>query len=554
MDNLSPLLLLRRCILWNVLRTVGQHSRLKLASIVVLGGGIWIGLYVFSYYGFHWIVRLLRQDTMSDMLVSVLFLILSVMLVFSNAVIAYAALFRSKESWFLWSCPLRPSTLFLYKLGESLAFSSWAFLLLGAPIMLAYGVHKMAPWYYYIAMFAFFFSFILIPASVGALIALALSALLRPWMRRALTRGAVLVAAAALIIGPYCAHRARPEANIFRTATLVRQINLAHSVYWPSSWISRGLAICAGSRGSETWEDALYYLGLLIGNSLFLCLLASAFAGRAYAGAWDRIHSASSRRRTGRRIGLAGRGPAWPMFHLLVKDLKTFIRDPVQWTQCAVLFGLLGLYILNLRTLRYPSEMPRWRNLTTFLNLGSICLVLATLTTRFVFPMFSLEGARFWVLGLAPIKRSNVLWSKLLFAFLTSLAITEVLMITSDLILGEPWGLVLLHVFTVAMISLGLSGMAVGLSVLYPNLRETNPAKIVSGFGGTLNLILSLLYVAIVVPIEAAPVHLWRTGLISYPQMLWDVSLAVGVLVVLTGVAFGLPMWLGARALARMEF
>ena len=36
-----------------------------------------------------------------------------------------------------------------------------------------------------------------------------------------------------------------------------------------------------------------------------------------------------------------------------------------------------------------------------------------------------------------------------------------------------------------------LNGLAAGLGVLYPNLKETNPNKIVSGFGGTLCLVLS---------------------------------------------------------------
>ncbi len=524
-------------------------------SIAVLGGAIWVGLYIFPYCGFQWVVQLLHEGSISDMLISLFFFLLTVMLVFSNAVIAYTALFRSEEARFLRCSPLSPGTVFLYKLGESLAFSSWAFFLLGVPIMLAYGVHKAAPWYYYVAIFVLFSSFILIPACLGALIALGVSAFLRRWMRRALTRAAIVLALAALVIGPFYARGKEPQGNIFAATKLLRRVSFTQSVYWPSAWVSRGLAICAGSPGPEDLRDGLYYLGLLASNSLLLCLVGYAFANRAYSGAWDSVQSASSRR--GLKpfgLGLTRRGPASPMFTLLVKDLKTFVRDPVQWVQCAVLFGLLGLYILNLRNLRYPSEQPMWRSLTTFLNLGSICLVLATLTTRFVFPMFSLEGQRFWVLGLIPMNRRCVLWSKFAFSFGASLIITEILMVMSDFMLGEPLGLTLLHVFTVAMISLGLSGMAVGLSALYPSLRETSPAKIVSGFGGTLNLILSLLYVLVVVTVEAAPVYLWVTGAISYRGMLLGLGGATGLLIVLTAVAFALPMWLGSRALAKMEF
>ena len=567
MDGIFSLLTMRRRIVWNVLRTIGQHSRLKIGAIAVLGGGIWLGLYVFPYYGFHWITRLLPYETnIADMLISTFFLLLMVMLVFSNAVIAYTALFRSREAWFLRGCPLSSGAVFLYKLGESLTFSSWAFVLLGVPIMLAYGVHRMAPWYYFVAMFVFFLSFILIPASVGALIALTISRFLRPWMRRFLTCAAVSVALAAVIIGPAFVHRQRRSygPDFLRATTLLRRVSFTHKVYWPSAWISRGLAICADRERRDELGDALYYLGLLASNSLLLCLLAYGFASRSYNRAWDRTHSMSSKRRSGRialqlarlRHGEAGRGPKSPMFHLIAKDLKTFVRDPVQWTQCAVLFGLLGLYILNLRNMRFPAgrQMTVWRNLTTFLNLGSISLVLATLTTRFVFPMFSLEGRGFWVLGLVPVKRSYVLWSKLVFSFVASFFITGLLMITSDLMLGEPRGMILLHVFTVAMISLGLSGMAVGLSALFPNLKETSPAKIVSGFGGTLNLILSLLYVSVVVAVQAAPIHLWALRRITRSEMTLGLYIAAAILIVLTAAAFAIPMRLGSKALAKMEF
>ena len=43
--------------------------------------------------------------------------------------------------------------------------------------------------------------------------------------------------------------------------------------------------------------------------------------------------------------------------------------------------------------------------------------------------------------------------------------------------------------------TLTLTGLAVGLGALYPNFKEENPSKIVSGFGGTFCLVLSFLYI-----------------------------------------------------------
>ena len=47
----------------------------------------------------------------------------------------------------------------------------------------------------------------------------------------------------------------------------------------------------------------------------------------------------------------------------------------------------------------------------------------------------------------------------------------------------------------VTVMTFALNGLATGLGVLYPNLKETNPSKIVSGFGGTLCLVLSSVYI-----------------------------------------------------------
>jgi len=47
----------------------------------------------------------------------------------------------------------------------------------------------------------------------------------------------------------------------------------------------------------------------------------------------------------------------------------------------------------------------------------------------------------------------------------------------------------------VTVMTFTLNGVAVGLGVLYPNLKEANPNKIVSGFGGTLCLVLSSVYI-----------------------------------------------------------
>ena len=54
---------------------------------------------------------------------------------------------------------------------------------------------------------------------------------------------------------------------------------------------------------------------------------------------------------------------------LLLKDIKTFFRDPAQWAQVLIFFGLLMVYSGNLRNLRAPVDQPFYKNLISFSSL-----------------------------------------------------------------------------------------------------------------------------------------------------------------------------------------
>ena len=87
----------------------------------------------------------------------------------------------------------------------------------------------------------------------------------------------------------------------------------------------------------------------------------------------------------------------------MVKDFRIFRRDPLQWSQFLIFFGLLALYFfLNLRRFNYDLYYTDWMNMVSFFNLSVVGLLMSTFTTRFVYPLLSLEGNAFWLLGLLP--------------------------------------------------------------------------------------------------------------------------------------------------------
>jgi len=90
----------------------------------------------------------------------------------------------------------------------------------------------------------------------------------------------------------------------------------------------------------------------------------------------------------------------------------------------------------------------------------------------------------------------------------------------------------------------------VGLGVLYPNFRETNPSKIVSGFGGTFCLVLSFLYILIsVTTLALGSPWGWRD---QDPQPA-RATFAWIVFILISLLAGAIPLRLGLRRAATIE-
>ena len=118
-----------------------------------------------------------------------------------------------------------------------------------------------------------------------------------------------------------------------------------------------------------------------------------------------------------------------------------------------------------------------WIHLIAYLNLGACSLNLATLTTRFVFPQFSLEGKRLWIVGMAPIGLNKVIQIKYTLATLVSLILTGALIVLSCYMLRMPVSQMIYFTLVILVMSLSLNGLAMGLGVIYPTSRKTIPAK-----------------------------------------------------------------------------
>ena len=237
---------------------------------------------------------------------------------------------------------------------------------------------------------------------------------------------------------------------------------------------------------------------------------------------------------------------------LMVKDVRTFVRDPGQWGQFLIVFALLFIYVFNLRNMGYDYASYQRLTIIAYLNLTVCSLALSTLTTRFIFPQFSLEGRRLWLLGLAPFGLDKVIQQKFALSVIFTGFLTMSLITVSGIKLRLTWDQITFFSAAIGIMSFGLNALAIGLGTLFPNPKESNPAKIVSGFGGTLCLILSFVYIVVSIIVLALPqfVRLSRSSWIPHQSAPW---VALTILVAVTGIFSFFSLILAIRKTKRLE-
>ena len=561
---------LRRTLAWNIVTSTIHQSRFRFGLVLVLSIIFWAAVFCLFYDAFSFIDSM-HAEVMS-LLFNTFFSALMVMMTFSTGILMYGGLYRSGESSFLLTCPLRAETIHAHKFTEALWFSSWGFILLGSPMLIAYGIVRDAPWSFFVMLVPFMITFVVIPASIGSILCMLVVAGLPRLRLHALSISFAFVAAGILWISwsTFSSAKSQLLTTAWFEETLSR-LAMTEQVFLPSWWLASGLldAALRGESSDLTYKstlEALKFLGLILANALLLSLVASWVACWTYRKGYSNLQAEvpiKKRRQLFWLDELLTRGGSHvgnPIRLLLVKDLQIFRRDVTQWSQFIIFFGLLGLYFYNLRSFNYSHV---YASLIGHLNLAVVGLIFSTFTTRFVFPSISLEGRRFWILGLLPIDRDQIVWSKFFFSFAGGLIPCLGLILLSDSMLGLPWSTIFIHLMCSLALCSGLSGIAVGMGASIPNFRESSPAKIAAGFGGTLSLVLSAMFIILLVVTVGFTHHfnllqqtLGQVPLDTASQLLGSSGgKVVSLCIIIAGglLATFLPLILGIRAFRQLE-
>ncbi|MBM3254195.1 MAG: hypothetical protein FJZ16_08075 [Candidatus Omnitrophica bacterium] len=560
MHSLSAILKVKFNILNNKLHSIRKHSTFKILFVGFSSFIFLAGLFLFAYKLFAMLQAI--QGVGIVLISRILFLFffsLFCMLIFSNIIVAYSTMYGSEEVEFLFSMPLNYKGIFISRFIETLVLSSWTFVFLLVPFMSAYGIIKALPWYFYISLIFFFIPFLFISAVIGITLTIFLIRFIPRKYFKALFVNLFILVIIFVLLSFKLPRVIRPHnlEDIFMLGKFAPYFKLSQSPLLPSWWIAQGIL----SFNFVGLKEAMFFWLLLLSTAIVFVRFSIFLANRYYYSGWVLFYKGAQKEKFDfvsffiNKLEFLWEFLKPEIKSLITKDIKIFWRDPIQWSQFTVFFGLLAVYFANIHNLSYDILPAMWRNLVAFLNLGSTTLTLGSLCVRFVFPLFSLEGKRFWILGLAPLKLSVIILEKFWLWVIISLLITMPLIILSNTMLGVSGLIMGVSCYAVFLMCFSLVSISIGLGAIFPNFKEDNPASIVSGFGGTLAFVLTLFYVAFVVVLIAVPFHLhFVLKMISHTIFIKQLLL-VGLIIFITSLLTSIiPMVLAVRRLREMEF
>lgn len=540
-------------VLRNLQRLWQRESLFKASFILLFASGLMFGFFAIFLSGFRFLSDLGGGGLMiTHRLFALFFLGLGAMLLMSNVITSYSTLFKSRDTQFLLTSPLTTRTLVTYKFIESTLLSSWAFFFLMIPYTAAYATHSHLGLCFPFWTLLLAIPFIFLCGAIGTLISM--------FMVRWFPRNRLFWTVMAGLLVVTTVHgiiRIRPELSnnsTFVLNQLLPGLQLASHPLMPNNWVAESIMALSGGQ----WTRGFMLWLVLMANTALLLILVQWLGERTFYRAFQKATGASgSRRGSAELLNWLDRLLTFlphDIRGVAMKDIRSFLRDPMQWSQALIFFGLLAIYFSSFRSFRY-HEMPElWRNLIAFLNIFSVSSVICSLAARFVFPQLSLEGHSFWILGLAPTGMRRILLTKFTMAALAMVTVSGGLMGLATWMLQAGPMLTLLSIGLAIAISLSAAALATGLGAIFIDLKQPNPVAIISGFGGTINLVLTLGFMLCVIMPFGLIWHWHVTGGLT-GETFHHANLYAGAWVLmLSAITTTLPLWLGIRSLKHQEY
>ena len=539
-----------------------NNHRMRLFLFLLIGLTFWAGAFLMVYRVLTYFQNVQDfGDILAMKLLSMMIITFFTLLLFSSIINSLSHLYLSRDLPLLHSLPVSRRDIFLSRWLSSAFDSSWMVVAFSLPVFLSYGLVYKAGFVFYGVAVCAIVCLCLIASAISSLIVLSGAAMLPAGKIRTLF---VIMGVGLTLLLVLVLRMIRPEqlVNPDSFASVVLYLNSMQALslpYLPTTWITDTVRFALKSE----WRPAFFNLALSASCFFSLMFFNELTARAVYFRGFSRAQTTAKRLFAPVKF----RGYSWenllsflsrPAKAFAVKEIRSFFRDSTQWPQLFLICALIVVYLYNFSVLpldKSPMKTVYLQNVFSFLNVGLAAFVLSAIAARFVFPAVSMEGEAFWIIQSAPVSMKTFLWIKFFLYYIPLLALSEILIVASNILLGVTPFMMFLSIVTIFCLVPAIVSLAVGLGARYPDFKSENPALSATSFGGVLFMLLSFGLIALVIMLEAGPVYrIFMARMHGHSFSLWQILWFVfsfGLALFLCVFAVFYPMKLGEKNLLK---
>lgn len=477
-----------RCQLrmWRNAWRPSSHGRGQLIGTTVCAPLFGLSLYCAAAYfmRFSGLTEMLRlsvtyeiaRDTLTEMIREAL----SLSTTTSFLVIALGALQQAFETYYLapdlpllLTSPLPRRAVFALKFALNMRWDAMMVLVTALPIWLAFATWLGAGWSFYVALCLGWVALLVLVSGVGISLAMLLVRLVSgPQLRQIMLSFlltitfVVLVAIQGMVTGLWT------RDNV---AGLLERHLLAQQTWLPPVWLSRGLVALLMDDARAAWP----WLALMAAAALLAAAVAAGVSRRVYSAGWASAQAtatvATGRRRSpGHRL-FATHAPAG--MALVVKDLRLFTREPMQWYQAVV-----GIVAVAMVTINFAGQK---RDASTALVMSLIMSYVgaSTFALNLSLRAITKEGLNWWIIQTSPLVESDIYKFKLLAAIAPTGLFATLALAGMCAVLHLPFSLWALALPVLLALVLGMLTIDMAVGIWRADLQraaETRNADVVA--------------------------------------------------------------------------
>lgn len=490
-----------------------------------------------------------------SMMLYVFFLSINV----GNIIVAYAALYRSKEADYYLTQPIGFGTLFTVKFFDIFFYSSTTLFLIAVAMLAGYGSHFHVNWLFYVeALVLWFIPFMLLSASLGVIILLLLMKLARLTGSKALF--VVIIAGYIGTIYSYFVF-SNPVGLVNSVMRYYPYVDLYFgfldpplSRFVPSHWVAEGLYWTLRGNGLLAFVNTAY---LLIATAVAFSVMIL-MGKMLYYETWlisMNLRAVGEARASRARFYSFARKPLLldaQSSVLLKKEFWQFFREPSQWIHLGIIAMLMIVFVGSIRQVSIFSSQPFLQAVSYMVIYTFIAFLFSSIALRFVYPMISIEGPAIWSIRCAPITPAKMYRLKFFFVAAPLALLGEVLIAASHLQL-RGYRMVIVTAFgTLFPVLFAFISMNLGLGGYFSDFKESNPIKISSSQGATLTFLLTIVYLVVLVAVLFFPVYAYFDAIAhNLPAPIIGMVTNIGVVFAMSSLVVLVSWLIGLKAIRR---